>query len=544
MIDKFSSLSIRWKLQLAFFTVTMITTLYNRWLASYQMQGLIDIASQGHVDAVVIEKMEQHHSDFIFNSIWESGIEFIIQFALIGLVASVMVKPLLALIQSLMAIEKGDLTKDVEVTTKDEIGQIQNHFNNMLARLNRIIFSVDRCAMHMGQSAYQIASVSHEIEAISKTESEKSQEVEQATQRLEDISEQVSEISQRTASKTEENEAHTIEAIEAVQANINAMQVISGGINKVAEEVKGLQVSAADIENIIGSIEEITEQTNLLALNAAIEAARAGESGRGFAVVADEVRSLAGRTATSAREVSTIVAKITARVDSAADEMKGLLLAVSDNQAKAGDTQKLITQVERDVAETARLNAEVSQGTSSQINEFSHLKAMLSQLFVTLHENSAKVSNTANIGDALFGLTERLKEELAGLSFRKADDDFLLAKPKGQERRVAKRQFGNLLATIKNGDKSIDALSLDVSVTGVKLVAKQEIVRKGDRVRISIKEPAGDKQSYQKAQWVSMSGEVMWTDADGDSCQCGVRFIDVEAGVAERLRKIQAFLDK
>ena len=118
--NAFLSLSIKWKLQLGFFMVTMLTTIYNRWLASHEMGKLIDIARADHVNQNVIAQLEANHSAYIFNSFWESGIEFAVQFVIIGAVAGFMVKPIKALCQALKAVEQGDLTRGVENKSLDE----------------------------------------------------------------------------------------------------------------------------------------------------------------------------------------------------------------------------------------------------------------------------------------------------------------------------------------------------------------------------------------------------------------------------------------
>lgn len=80
MLNWFLRLSIRWKLQLGFFMVTMITTVFNRLLAVHELDKMIELARTAQVSALVIQELEGNRSTYIFNSIWESGIEFTIQF--------------------------------------------------------------------------------------------------------------------------------------------------------------------------------------------------------------------------------------------------------------------------------------------------------------------------------------------------------------------------------------------------------------------------------------------------------------------------------
>ena len=76
MLNMFRKLSIRWKFQIGFFAVTMVTTLYNRWLASSALDNSVEIARRGEAPPAVIDSLEAARESFIFHAIWESGIEF------------------------------------------------------------------------------------------------------------------------------------------------------------------------------------------------------------------------------------------------------------------------------------------------------------------------------------------------------------------------------------------------------------------------------------------------------------------------------------
>ncbi|HEX8961395.1 MAG TPA: hypothetical protein VF801_00220, partial [Rhodocyclaceae bacterium] len=118
----FANLSIRWKFQVGFFVVTMVTTIYNRLLASHELQKMIELAQRDGAPATAVQAMVDQRAAYHFNSVWESGLEFMLQFLLIGFVASLFLKPILQLCEALKAVEQGDLTRGVAVTCHDEIG--------------------------------------------------------------------------------------------------------------------------------------------------------------------------------------------------------------------------------------------------------------------------------------------------------------------------------------------------------------------------------------------------------------------------------------
>ena len=539
MTNWFLSLSIRWKLQFGFFLVTMVTTVYNRMLASHELGKMVDIARSNGVSAQIISQLDANHSAYILNSFWESGLEFALQFFLIGLVASQFVKPIQALCNSLRAVVQGDLTREVKVSSKDEIGMLEISFNEVLSKLNQIMREVDASGREMEQSAFQIAKISHEIAEVGRHEQSRSAEVSSVTEQLQQVSQSVQTLATDAAVRAKHTEDRAREGIRMVQKNISEMEGTAQEVDLASRKIFELEQSTAKIHDIITTIQTIAKQTDLLALNAAIEAARAGEDGRGFAVVADEVRKLAERTALSASEVSEIIGLLGGKVQEVTSSMKVVVSKVHENQQVAGETAAVIERMASDVAQTASANDGISSASGEQIDNVHLLQQTLAQLFSTLSESSAKVETTAAIGDGLHKVTGNLNQLMSGFHFESTQ----VIEPKQNERRTHPRATNRLLVEAAQNGKSFECSSLDFSMTGMRLEMNKKLEADAP-IELAVCLPQSELNQYKKQQPLKITGRISWQRTEGEKNECGIAFERMTAEASSKLRECFKYYNK
>jgi methyl-accepting chemotaxis protein len=156
-------------------------------------------------------------------------------------------------------------------------------------------------------------------------------------------------------------------------------QAEKGGaiVGKAVKAMAEINDSSKKIADIIGVIDEIAFQTNLLALNAAVEAARAGEQGRGFAVVASEVRSLAGRSATAAKEIKDLIQDSVKKVED------GSLLVTQSGQT--------LDQIVSSVKKVSDIVAEIAAASREQSSGIEQVNRAVMQMDEMTQQNAALV---------------------------------------------------------------------------------------------------------------------------------------------------------
>lgn len=201
----------------------------------------------------------------------------------------------------------GDLTLQLPVQTRDEVGQIAEAFNAFVKKLHGMFVSVRDDAETLAKDTNHLQQAADNIVADSQIQSE---ELSATAATIEEITVSINHIADHisaTDSLVAGAHNNTVESYQVMDKVVHEVQSIVDTVELLQKAMSGLASQSEKIRGIVTVIHEIADQTNLLALNAAIEAARAGEQGRGFAVVADEVRKLAERTTLATSEIAQMI---------------------------------------------------------------------------------------------------------------------------------------------------------------------------------------------------------------------------------------------
>jgi len=267
---------------------------------------------------------------------------------------------------------EGDLTKRLDVQSRDEIGEMAYWFNTFLDKIHNLIGQVKVAAVQVASASQQLSSAASQL---SDGSQEQASSLEETAASLEQIT--------VTVKQTADNARRANQlAAGSRDAADKGGQVVTSAVSAMGE----INKSSKKIAEITTTIHQIAFQTNLLALNAAVEAARAGEQGRGFAVVAAEVRSLAQRSATAAKEISALIQDSVRKVE-----------AGSNLVNQSGQTLQEIVAAVKQVTD---IIGEIAAGSQEQSAGIDQVNLGVNQMDQVVQSNAAQteqLSATAHL---------------------------------------------------------------------------------------------------------------------------------------------------
>jgi len=338
-------------------------------------------------------------------------ITILISLGLAGAITRNISLPVRAVSAALRQAAEGDLSqKGLRVKNKDELGELVNSLNGMIARTRALMGDIQQTSFRVADHAKQILSSSEQASQLAESVNDTMQEITVGSQNQQTSSEEsaraMDEMAggvQRIAQASSEVSEYSNIAVEEARAGGMQLEQVKRSVDGIQEavvkagnQINLLKVHSQSIGQMVDLIQAISAETNLLALNAAIEAARAGEHGRGFAVVAGEVRKLAEQSNTSADKIIELVQRVAGDTDKSVQLMNAGLSEVSAGMSAVVGAGEAFARIIRSSEEVAGRIQEVAASAEEMSASSEQVSATLADMNNTAHQSAGQARTIAD----------------------------------------------------------------------------------------------------------------------------------------------------
>lgn len=304
---------------------------------------------------------------------------------------------------------EGDLTKRLDITSNDELGEAAKYFNLFVGKLHGLISRVAETTEKVTNASVYLRSNSEKIATGAEQVAAQASTVATAGEEMSATSGDIAHNCSMAAEGSKQANSAAISGATVVNETIEVMNSIADRVRNTANSVENLGTRSEQIGAIVGTIEDIADQTNLLALNAAIEAARAGDQGRGFAVVADEVRALAERTTRATKEISEMIRTIQHETQNAVKAMEIGVCEVTTGSDKAANSGKALEKILEQINDVTMQINQVATAAEEQTATTAEISNNMNQITEVVAQTSRGAQESAASAIELSCLAEELR---------------------------------------------------------------------------------------------------------------------------------------
>lgn len=285
--------------------------------------------------------------------------------------------------------QTNDLTIVADSKSDDELGEVADTFNLMIANFRNLIVEVNQSVTTLNVATQSLSEGIHSTNEGVDAQIQQTDMVATAVTEMVATVEEIASNTSEAASKAESTNQNAIMGKEGVNKTIAQIDELSNNLLDSEKVAQNLEKDSDTIASVLDVIRGIAEQTNLLALNAAIEAARAGEQGRGFAVVADEVRTLASRTQDSTQEIESIINSLQGRTQEIVAHMAECRSKGEESAEQASSAGTMLEEITQDVTTIM----EMSTTIATAIHEQTTVASEVNKHIVGIRDVAEKAGN-------------------------------------------------------------------------------------------------------------------------------------------------------
>jgi methyl-accepting chemotaxis protein len=306
-------------------------------------------------------------------------------------------------------IAAGDLTIDLTVDSKDEVGALAESFIQMTDRLRAIVTALRDSAAELSSAGVVLSTSTRsqtqmlELQAKGIAQAEATvRELEQTSSIAANRATAVLEVARRAAEFSASGRSSAAQSEVGVKSLREGVDAIVGQSTKLLEH-------AQRVSGIVATARDLASQSHVLSLNASIEAARAGEAGRGFAVVAAEVRSLAEQSGQGAVQIGKIVNDILHAIRSTLTISEEGTRGMEGSLAQIRASGESLNEIGGIVGETSEAAREIASAVQSQSADISRIAAAMRELNEGMEETLGRIQALESATAELEGASGRME---------------------------------------------------------------------------------------------------------------------------------------
>lgn len=316
--------------------------------------------------------------------------------------------------------DHGDLTSQIKVETKDEVGSLVIGINKFIGLLREIIVEIKADAIELQgnvEKVFEGVNISNsDIRLVSEVMEKLSSGMGEVADHADNLNNQAVSVYQAMeqiageANNGSDFAKEIKDRADALRKSGQERRKITG---QMAADINTLLQSSLekskDVEKInvlTNDILEISSQTNLLALNASIEAARAGEVGKGFAVVADEIRKLADSSREAANNIQQISQEVNSSVGELAQNANKMLAFIQDEVMP--DYDEMVhtgNQYNEDASRVDTIMLQFADSAMALKDTMHEMATLIQEISVTINDSSDQVTD---VSDSVTALTDSM----------------------------------------------------------------------------------------------------------------------------------------